>query len=133
MMYTRNVEESIFINGILKLQFQAKTKILEKQDQPVLHLTLKKIFVSVKLLHEKLTKQLFYVESCFRELDKKILSEITDRNYDDALLVYERIEFAPDLHDADATYHRAFIRISAVGNRFQRSTIPVIPRKNTIV
>ena len=54
-MYTRTVEKSIFIKGILKLQFQAKTKILEEQGQPVLHLTLKKIvcFVPVKLLHER--------------------------------------------------------------------------------
>ena len=57
---------------------------------------------------EKLTKQVCYVESRFRELDKKILSEITNRNYDEwALLVYGRIEFVPDLHAADATCHRA--------------------------
>ena len=54
-MYTRNVEKSIFINGIIKLQFQAKTKTLEEQGQPVIHLTLKKIvyFVPAKLLHER--------------------------------------------------------------------------------
>ena len=54
-MYTRNVEKSIFINGKLKPQFQAKMKTLEEQGQPVLHLTLKKIvyFVPVKLLHER--------------------------------------------------------------------------------
>ena len=41
-------------------------------------------------------------------MDKKILSEITNRNYDEwALLVYGRIEFVPDLRAADATYHCA--------------------------
>ena len=67
------------------------------------------LFCSSKITtREKLTKQVCYVESRFRELDKKILSEITNRNYDEwALLVYGRIEFVPDLHAADATYHRA--------------------------
>ena len=67
------------------------------------------LFCSSKITtREKLTKQVCYVKLCFRELDKKILSEITNRNYDEwALLVYGRIEFVPDLRAADATHHCA--------------------------
>ena len=95
IMFIKVAEKHTFTSGTSKLLHHLKVLSRVAQDRQVHLLILQRtVFCACTVTaREKQAKQVCYVESRFREIDKKILQGISNRSYDErALLVYGRIQ-----------------------------------------